>query len=90
MAKTQRVLTEGELREQLRLSIKKQLLAFAHGAVPYSQTIAVLIEIWKQLNTEDQLLGAERKRMMRFLEMLPKEERVKEIKRLQQQLLDAA
>jgi hypothetical protein len=87
MAKAQRVLTERELSEQLRLGIKKELLAYIHNAIPRSQKIDDLIELWKQVNTELQMMCADRKRQMRFLELLPKEQRTKEIKRLQRQML---
>jgi len=90
MAKANRVLTEGEIDEQLRLGIKKELLAYINDAVPYSQKIDVLIEAWKQVNTNLQLICAERKRQMRFLEMMPKTEREIWVTKLCQVMLPSA
>jgi len=87
MAKTQRVLTEYELDEQMRLSIKKELLAYMHDGIPRSQKITDLIEMWKQVNVQLQLVCADRKLKMRFLEMLPKTEKEKQISRLQTLML---
>ena len=88
--RTQRVLTESETDEQLRLSIKRELLAYLHDAVPRSSKIDDLIDMWKQVNTNLQLVCAERKLQMRFLEMLPKEIREAEIKQMRPLMLRKA
>lgn len=87
MAKAQRVLTEREIDEQMRLGIKQGLLDYIHDKVPHSKKIENLIDMWKQVNTQLQMMCAERKRQMNFLLMMPKAEREKEIKRLRQKLL---
>ena len=88
--RTQRVLTESETDEQLRLSIKRELLAYLHDAVPRSAKIDDLIDMWKQVNTNLQLVCAERKLQMRFLEMLPKEIKESEIKQMRSLMLRKA
>jgi hypothetical protein len=87
MAKAERVLTEMEIDEQMRLSLKKELLAYIKDAVPYSKKVETMIELWKQVNTQLQIKGAERKRQMQFLLMLPKQLRDKEIKRVTEKML---
>ena len=90
MAKTQRVLTEQEIDEQMRLQIKKELLAYIYDAVPRSAKIDDLIKMWQQANVHIQLVLAERKMQMRFLEMLPKAIKESEVKRLRQVMLQKA
>ena len=90
MTKTNRVLTEQEVDEQMRLTIKKELLAYIHDATPRSKKVDDLIEMWKQVNTNLQLVCAERKLQMRFLEMLPKDLRESEIKQMRPVMLPRA
>ena len=87
MAKARRVLTERELDEQIRLGLKNELLAYIHSAIPKSQKTDDLIKMWQQVNVQIQLLLAERKLKMRFLEMLSKNDRESEVKRLRQSML---
>ena len=89
-ARTNRVLTEQEIDEQMRLSIKKELLAYCHDVMPRSAKIDDLIEMWKQVNTNLQLVCAERKLQMRFLEMLPKKLKEAEINRIRPLMLKKA
>ena len=90
MPKVKRALTEHELDEQIRLQIKKELLAYIHDAVPRSAKIDDLVRMWQQVNVDIQMVLAERKMQMRFLEMLPKGIREKEVNRLRQLMLQKA
>ena len=87
MAKARRVLTERELDEQIRMGLKKELLAYIHCTMPASKRTDDLIKMWQQVNVQIQLVLAERKRQMRFLEMMSKNERDAEIKRMRQSML---
>jgi hypothetical protein len=78
---TKRVLTEQELSEQIRLSTKKELLAYIKDGAPRSKKIDDCMEIWRQINSEMQLRQAALNRYSRLLQMLPPKERVQEIQK---------
>lgn len=80
MAKAQRVLTEVEIDEQLRLGIKKEALAIVKNAEPYSKhRIDTVLRSWREVNTQLQIDLAIRRMQMHYLTMLPKDLREKEI-----------
>jgi len=83
----ERKLSEDEITEQMRLSLKKELLAYSKDAIPKSQKIDDLIEIWKQLNTETQLKQAMLNRITRILQMLSPEQKLAWIKENKKLLL---
>lgn len=84
--KTQRVLTEQELNEQIRLSIKKNLLAYIKEGIPRSERVNDELEIWKQINTEMQIQQAALNRYAKLLNLMSPKERTNEINRLKGQL----
>jgi len=87
--KTQRILSEDEINEQIGISLKKELLAYIKDSVPRSQKTADMIEIWKQHNTELQVKEAALNRYARILHMLPTKERIAEINKLRRVMLPA-
>lgn len=84
---TQRKLSENELTEQMRISLKKELMAYCKDGVPRSKKIDDMIEIWRQLNSEMQLTQAAFNRFARILQMLSPEERSAEINKHKKLLL---
>lgn len=77
----QRVLSEDELNEQLRISAKKELLAYFKDGVPRSKKIDDAHEHLKIQVTELQVRQGDRNNLTRRLQMLPPEERLALMKR---------
>lgn len=82
-----RQLSERELNEQIRLSAKKEILAFLKDGVPKSPKFDDAIECWKQSTTELQLHQAALNRFQRIVQMLPPKEREREIKKVLTRML---
>ena len=90
MAVSQRKLSENELTEQIRISLKKELLVYCKDGMPRSQKIDDLIEMWKQLNTEMQMDQAMFNRAVKILQMLPDKNKLAEINKHKKLLLGGA
>jgi len=78
---TQRVLTEEELNEQIRMTAKNEILAVLKGAVPISKTYEAAQISWKNINTELLIKQAMRNNLTRLLQMLTPKERTDAIKK---------
>jgi hypothetical protein len=87
MAKAQRILSEAEVTEQIRVSTKKEILAYLKDGVPRSKKVDDAIELWKLINTEQHTKQAALNRLVNVLRMLPPNERLAEINKTKKLLL---
>ncbi len=83
----QRVLTEDELSEQMRISSKKEILAVLKDGIPRSQKFEDALETLKLSVAELQLRQAARNNYVRLLQMLPPKDRVLEVERIKKRML---
>ena len=86
----QRVLSEEELSEQIRISAKKEILAVLKDGVPRSKKFEDAVDNLKIAVTELQLRQAARNNYVRLLQMLPAKERLAEIDRIKKIMLPPA